>query len=179
MSETEIKLGIYRHYKGGLYQVLGIGHDANADELTVANSTAYWDEDNMRSIPLGERTVVVYLPLQLNAAHLGPRLAVRTLESASMDAWEDSVWVYSAQGSDRKLMARFTYLGPELTKQMLDADPSPAEPELSQAQRYALQAAETAVKLSQMSQVVYDEALEALMRVAGFVPRTEQQKTGE
>lgn len=48
--------GVYRHYKGPLYLVLGYAHDAN-------------DAD---------RVVVVYVGLQLDEAHEGARLAVRT-----------------------------------------------------------------------------------------------------
>jgi hypothetical protein len=65
--------GVYRHYKGRLYLVLGLAHDANADEL-------YVDPYDDAPEPLGERRVVVYIGLQLDAAHEGPRLAVRTLE---------------------------------------------------------------------------------------------------
>jgi hypothetical protein len=57
-QNLHLKMGIWRHYKGELYQVIGLAHDANHDD----------------------RTVVVYMPLQLNAAHLGPRMAVRTIE---------------------------------------------------------------------------------------------------
>jgi hypothetical protein len=48
--------GIWRHYKGPLYLVLGYGHDANDEQ----------------------RPVVVYVGLQLDQARPGPRLAVRT-----------------------------------------------------------------------------------------------------
>src|SRR5438067_991443 len=89
-------MGVYRHYKGPLYLVLGLAHDAN--EL-VAGSREHdwtgpgpigdrtckhcgqdprtWSGEWCESVP---RTVVVYVGLQLDAAHLGPRLAVRTLE---------------------------------------------------------------------------------------------------
>lgn len=75
----EIRSGIYRHYKGPLYMVLGLAHDSNADTLTVANDQEYWDEDNSRYIPLGERHVVVYV--ELNSDKSGPPMAVRTLEN--------------------------------------------------------------------------------------------------
>ncbi len=66
--------GVYQHYKGPLYQVLGVAHDANDSE----------------------RIVVVYIGLELNPDHTGPRLAVRTVED--FDAEVDGV-------------PRFTYLG--------------------------------------------------------------------
>jgi hypothetical protein len=66
--------GIYRHYKGHHYQVLGYAHDANADTLGEdPNMVMGWE-------PLGERFVVVYIGLELNDAHTGPRLAVRDHE---------------------------------------------------------------------------------------------------
>jgi hypothetical protein len=55
--------GIYRHYKGFYYLVLGVAHDAN-------------DES---------RTVVVYIGLELVKAHTGPRIAIRTLEDFNAD----------------------------------------------------------------------------------------------
>jgi len=55
---SKFKAGIYRHYKGPLYLVLGLAHDSN-------------DES---------RTAVVYIALQLDAAKAGPRLAIRTYE---------------------------------------------------------------------------------------------------
>lgn len=111
---TTLKLGIYRHYKpaGALYQVLGLAHDAN----------------------VGDRTCVVYFPLELNKEHLGPRLAVRTLENflgrvhedGSGCAWEfRRTSCYCAGVSQH----RFTYLGPELTEYMLyPASPAAAQP---------------------------------------------------
>ena len=53
-----IHMGIYRHYKGSLYQVLGLTHDAN---------------------DYG-RTCVLYISLELSRAHLGPRLIVRSVD---------------------------------------------------------------------------------------------------
>lgn len=80
----ELQMGVYRHYKGPLYQVLGLAHDANDPN----------------------RTCVVYFGLQLDGAHLGPRLAVRSLE-------DFTGWV------DWDSARRFRYLGPELTSEML------------------------------------------------------------
>lgn len=51
----ELKAGVWRHWKGADYLVLGLGHDADHDG----------------------RTVVVYVPLYDVP---GPRLAVRTVE---------------------------------------------------------------------------------------------------
>jgi hypothetical protein len=138
-----IQLGIYRHYKGPLYQVLGIAHDANADTLfdsddagvgTVGNHDVHYRRTRGRA--MGERTVVVYIPLQLDGAHLGPRMAVRTLEDfegdAEVDETEAYAWLkrggmYARRIDDGDMFAvrRFTYLGPELTVEMLP-DPVPA-----------------------------------------------------
>ena len=71
--------GIWRHYKGPLYLVLGTAHDANADSLYDENAVANIAEQATSGTdPLEEREVVVYVPLQLDGAHLGPRMAVRT-----------------------------------------------------------------------------------------------------
>jgi hypothetical protein len=51
----ELKAGIWRHYKGHLYQVIGLASDA--------------------SIP--DRRVVVYIGLELEDAAPGPRMHVR------------------------------------------------------------------------------------------------------
>lgn len=86
---AKVKMGIYQHYKGPLYQVFGLAHDAN-------------DPD---------RICVVYIALELNGAHLGPRLAVRTKEDFQARVMWDGVAVV-----DRP---RFQYLGPELTLKMV------------------------------------------------------------
>jgi hypothetical protein len=54
----DLTAGVYRHYKGHLYLVLGYGHDSNYEG----------------------REVVVYVGLELDDANTGPRLAVRTVE---------------------------------------------------------------------------------------------------
>lgn len=71
--------GIYRHYKGPLYLVLGLAHDANAEELHVYHGEMK-DDQGGRGMweVLGEREVVVYVPLELVGAHYGARMAVRT-----------------------------------------------------------------------------------------------------
>lgn len=126
------KHGIWRHYKGPLYQVFAVGHDADADVLTVANDAEFWDEDNFRSIPLGERLVVIYVGLQLDGAHLGPRVSIRTLHwflgkkvvpGPVAKDWverEHRVAVrYGEVEEDLWEVDRFVYLGPELTTAML------------------------------------------------------------
>ncbi|MFL6110761.1 MAG: DUF1653 domain-containing protein [Catenulispora sp.] len=54
----DLLAGIYRHYKGHHYLVLGYGHDANHDG----------------------RQVVVYVGLELDGAKPGGRLAVRDVD---------------------------------------------------------------------------------------------------
>jgi hypothetical protein len=68
----EVRAGIWKHYKGQHYLVIGGGHDANADAL-------YDDPHQRDPEPLGEREVVVYIPLEMDGAHTGFRMAVRTL----------------------------------------------------------------------------------------------------
>lgn len=119
-----MKAGIYRHYKGPLYQFLFLAHDANHDD----------------------RTVAVYMPLQLDGAHLGPRPAVRTIEdftavvhvSQAGDNWPACPGVRDCPlvkpGSHTDLIggrsidlvhfdqthrSRFEYLGEVLTHEML------------------------------------------------------------
>lgn len=80
-----VNAGIYQHYKGPLYQVLGLAHDAN---VTVCSRDTDGDGDCYICNPYGilnlnaacrvPRIVVLYFGLQLDAAHEGPRLAVRT-----------------------------------------------------------------------------------------------------
>lgn len=115
---AEVRMGIYRHYKGHLYQVLGLAHDANH----------------------GDRTVVVYMPLELEGAHLGPRMAVRTIEdfgakvhvSEARDDWpacpgaekcpsirRHDIGTLDFDLYDRTHQPRFTYLGQVLTAEML------------------------------------------------------------
>lgn len=112
-----LSAGIYEHYKGHRYQVLGYAHDANREG----------------------KAVVVYMPLQLDGAHYGPRLAVR---NATPDDGFDAFWDDVCAEQNEKLgivcgmstsdwrragrsssgcyyhpggatMPRFKYLGPE------------------------------------------------------------------
>lgn len=55
MSLPDVPAGVWRHWKGADYLVLGLGHDAD----------------------IAERTVVVYVPLY---GVSGPQLAVRSVE---------------------------------------------------------------------------------------------------
>jgi len=94
-SLPELPAGVYRHYKQRYYLVLGYGHDANFDD----------------------RWVVVYVGLELNDAHSGPRLAVRSVEDFL--AWvtpEGSIVAnQDLPGSEHAKhghVRRFTYVGP-------------------------------------------------------------------
>lgn len=125
MSNTDsLKMGIYRHYKGPLYQVLGLAHDANADTLFNSQAvTEAWREghhDQIDQIPraLGQRWVVVYLPLQLDEAHLGPRMAVRSLDDFVARVHDDGNICPPHHCGHNK--ARFQYLGPVLLGFMLE-----------------------------------------------------------
>lgn len=86
----ELRAGIYRHYKGPLYQVLGYAHDANADTLYDQKGVRRRETHGEMPDPLGERNVVVYLGLELTEAHVGPRLAVRNVSGG--DAFFD--WLH-------------------------------------------------------------------------------------
>jgi hypothetical protein len=109
MQLPELPSGIYRHWKGKLYQVLGYAHDSNLDE----------------------RVVVVYVPLELDGAHLGPRMAVRSVEDwrAHVHPWDGTVcegggsWCVTSRHDDPSVV-RFKYLGPELTGDTLVTDHS-------------------------------------------------------
>lgn len=84
---TEFKAGIYRHYKGPLYLVLGLAHDSNYEK----------------------RVLVVYIGLYLDEAKPGPRLAVRTYK-------DFYAWVNPSNGkaiSQKNPIAkrRFEYIG--------------------------------------------------------------------
>lgn len=111
----DLPAGVYRHYKGPLYLVFGYGHDANADTLFHVRVDA---------THLGERYVVVYVGLQLDDAHDGPRIAVRDVADfhalvCGVEACERYGEVFEADpynGCVRCKSApvkRFTYIGPE------------------------------------------------------------------
>lgn len=86
--------GIYRHYKGHLYLLLGQGQDANVEG----------------------RTVVVYVGLDLDGAKNGYRICVRTLQDftqllnpATGESLDDKP-DYTGE-----LVERFVYVGPTVT----------------------------------------------------------------
>lgn len=101
----DLRPGIYRHYKGPLYQALGYGHDANNED----------------------RVVVIYVPLHLDGAHEGPRLAVRSAQGPG-DCWHDLVHPDTGARCEPHqcdtacvgAVPRFTWLGYEFTRPMLD-----------------------------------------------------------
>lgn len=95
-DRPEIPIGIYRHYKGQLYQVLGLAHDANDDS----------------------RTCVVYIGLQLDKAHLGPRIAIRTFED--FIAYIDPATGGPAKDWTTPMYPRFDYMGLELEEWMVE-----------------------------------------------------------
>lgn len=94
----DLQAGVYRHYKGPLYLVLGYGRDST----------------NRR---LDDRDVVVYVGLQITGgARPGARLLVRTadefhgfVDPTTGEALAD--W----NGSEPYPVKRFTYLGPQLS----------------------------------------------------------------
>lgn len=77
--------GVYRHYKGQHYRVIGMGHDANADELHrvvdrefrhagMVMGTASYPEE------VGDRNLVVYIPLYYSKEHGNAAFAVRDFD---------------------------------------------------------------------------------------------------
>lgn len=83
----KLACGIYRHYKGGLYMVLGVAAHSETDEL-----------------------MVVYV--SLTGAHLpGPRMRVRPL-----NMWNDVVQVDSLVPGVVKHIPRFEYVGWEISQ---------------------------------------------------------------
>lgn len=127
-SVPDLPSGVYRHYKGPLYLVLGYGHDANAEDLWVTNEPGAWEQYSR----LGERTVVVYVGLQLDGAHTGARLAVRTAEDflAPVCVRElcDNYGKALTDGFPRFCLndghgwPRFSYVGPTYEPQRGDKD---------------------------------------------------------
>jgi hypothetical protein len=84
---TTLPAGVYRHYKADRhYLVLGLAHDANDDA----------------------RTAVVYVPLYVDAAEPGPRLAVRTLEDFT--AWVDPATRDTVDEGTPGAVRRFTFV---------------------------------------------------------------------
>ena len=90
---TTLPAGVYRHYKADRhYLVLGLAHDANDDD----------------------RTAVVYVPLYVDPAQPGPRLAVRTL--ADFAAWVDPATRQDVTEGTPGAVRRFTFV-PELSSE--------------------------------------------------------------
>jgi len=88
---VELPSGVYRHYKAERYYlVLGLGHDANDPE----------------------RTVVVYVPLYVDPAQTGPRLAVRSVDDFT--AWVDPTTRKTVAEGTSGAVRRFTYM-PEMS----------------------------------------------------------------
>lgn len=97
----DLKAGIYQHWKGPLYQVLGYGHDANHPT----------------------RLVVVYIGLSLDGASEGPRLSVRTVEDffaavcvvTGLDPVQCDRHLFdgSVEQHEPQVRQRFTYVGPD------------------------------------------------------------------
>jgi hypothetical protein len=86
----KFRAGIYRHYKGLLYLVIGLGHDSNYES----------------------RTTVIYIGLELDQAKPGPRMAVRTYED--FYALVDPSTGETANPGDAGAKQRFEYLGQSL-----------------------------------------------------------------
>jgi hypothetical protein len=95
-----LNAGIYRHYKGHSYLVLGHARDAN-------------DES---------RTVVVYVGLDLDGAKNGYRMSVRTVE----DFWAvvnptTGEAVTEWDGVEPRPVKRFVYVGPAMNLPEVDS----------------------------------------------------------
>lgn len=90
----DLRAGVYRHYKGPHYLVLGYGHDA-----TIA----------------ARQPVVVYVGLELDNAKTGPRLAVRDVDDfhAIVDPNTGIAQDFPYPSPDYP--RRFTYIGPAWT----------------------------------------------------------------
>lgn len=88
----DLPAGVYRHYKGPLYLVLGYGHDA-----TITT----------------RQPVVIYVGLELDEAKTGARLAVRDFDDffAAVNP-HTGVAQTGWDGRDPAPVQRFTYLGP-------------------------------------------------------------------
>lgn len=100
--------GVYRHYKGQHYLVLGIASDSNADELYIPRDP---DDGEMGMHPIYDRLVVVYVGLETQGAKDGPRMHVRTFEDfiALLHLDDHSVCPYAEHCSHRE--ARFRFVG--------------------------------------------------------------------
>lgn len=105
----DLPSGVYRHYKGPLYFVFGYGHDANALDLYPAQGI------DASLTPFVDRTVVVYMGLELTDAHKGPRIAVRTADDfhALVHSGDGSVCDgHDGDSCKGGVAKRFSYVGP-------------------------------------------------------------------
>lgn len=80
IPRIELKMGVYRHYKGERYLVLGLARDANADG--GRNEASLWVSHPRATTALQTRTVVVCVQLNPN---LGSKFEVRTRDDFT--AW--------------------------------------------------------------------------------------------
>lgn len=98
----DLRAGVYRHWKGPLYNVLGYSHNAS-------------DEN---------RPQVLYSGLELDQAHTGPRFATRDVDDFNAyvctmhgvewhsDEHAEMVAEDPRRCPDDAMVARFAYLGP-------------------------------------------------------------------
>lgn len=89
----DLPAGIYQHYKGHLYHVLGYGSDSNYEG----------------------RVVVIYFGIELHDARKGPRLHVRTVEDFFAIVDVSTGKVIDQLEPTTLCPRRFTYLGTEWT----------------------------------------------------------------
>lgn len=91
-SDVNLLAGIYRHYRGHLYLVLGFARDSN----------------------LPGRTAVVYVGLQLDDATTGHRMNIRTVKDFFAQVNPDTGAVVGARWDGRlpQPVKRFSYVGP-------------------------------------------------------------------
>lgn len=76
-----MKLGLYQHYKGGRYLVLGTAQDANADVLYIGRPCDYPPYTSYGSYQMHGREVVVYVAVEHDEPYKHhPRLWVRTAD---------------------------------------------------------------------------------------------------
>lgn len=117
---TNLLPGVYRHYKGRLYKVVGLAYDANADSLYDRHPLK--QSPDYEPIPLGKRVVVVYYALRRHGRRHSQFAIVRTLEDFT--AWiqletEQVLPASTIMLADEPVYQRFTYLGPHFTTEML------------------------------------------------------------
>jgi hypothetical protein len=117
-QRDDVRLGVYRGYKGEYYLVIGIADDANADEFCPADSAG-----RPVGSALDERTVVVYVPLYV-VPDSEANMAVRTFDDFNQmlctNRWEDDLCYQPLDAQDRCLnhgrtnyppIRRFEYVG--------------------------------------------------------------------